>query len=1008
MTFWPPHLRSWSLLTTLSTFFLVSAFVSAPVQAQSAFITTWDVSAGESITIPTNGNNAPDYDFTINWGDGVEETYTGPDPAPDHTYSSEGTYTVTITGTFPRIHFGDGNDAPGVNRDAIMSVEQWGNMQWSTMEEAFEGTTNLTLDTDDTPNLENVDSMIEMFRLSSSLTGAQSNIGSWDVSGVTDMTKMFENASNFNENIGGWNVSSVTDMRRMFHRASSFNQDIGTWDVSNVTNMSSMFSDADSFNQDIGSWNVSNVIRMGKMFSGATSFNQDIGTWDVSNVINMSSMFSDADSFNQDIGIWDVSSVTSMDGMFQDAINFNQDIGGWNPRNVNSMRRVFRNASSFDQNIGNWNVSSVDVMTDIFNNAGLSSTNYDRILIGWARQDLKNGLSIGASNVSYCDGGPFRTHIEQEFGWDFFDDGQKESGCPDQLVGSGAQNVSSNSTVAFGGADVRIAFSNVGNSGRVTVGRFGDEPLNVSGISEPNVSPYRIIVVAGPDLNFSDQTEVRFKASAFSGINDPNRITVYSRPQTGSGSFTALPTSYDSDSDEIVATTGSFSELVFASGPPETVTAQVDRSFGDASGPDNYRLVALPGQVSEPISSVVDGESGREWQAYLDNGSSSDFLKKFDGSDAFTFKTGNGFWLTSIQDWQSNLEVSTVNLQSGVAEINNLQDGWNIISNPLDQDVAWSDVGAENGGSLEPIWSYNGTFLQTSTFASAKDGAAYYFLNDQGLNSLKIPYPFALEKSSSPLQAAPSAQSGTTLSISATPAGDDDAPRSTVRVGLKNEARLGIGPEDVVGPPGRFETVSLRIVAPTTDKTETQSARLRRLMTEHRPTSEMGDGYTFSLRLQDRIEGPVTLSAQNVEEMNHSVSLLRPSAGESYDLRSQSTIRLTPPEDGSAEQLKLAIGTEAYVKNQSASVAPSEVTLTSYPNPVRSNGTFVYTLPEATEVTLRLYDTLGRRVTTLVQSRRDAGKHTVQLSGSKLSSGVYFGRLQAAGRTLTQKVIVAR
>ena len=68
-------------------------------------------------------------------------------------------------------------------------------------------------------------------------TNINPDIGSWDMSSVTDMSYMFDGASAFNGDIGGWDVSSATEMQFMFRDASVFNQDIGGWDVSNVDTM---------------------------------------------------------------------------------------------------------------------------------------------------------------------------------------------------------------------------------------------------------------------------------------------------------------------------------------------------------------------------------------------------------------------------------------------------------------------------------------------------------------------------------------------------------------------------------------------------------------------------------------------------------------------------------------------------------------------------------------------------------------------------------------------------
>jgi len=250
------------------------------------------------------------------------------------------------------------------------------------------------------------------------------DIGSWDVSSVTNMEYMFAYASKFNQDIGHWDVSNVTSMKYMFYNAIAFNQDIGSWDVSNVTSMYRMFYSTGSFNHDIGNWDVSNVTNMSYMFGYASSFNQNISGWDVNNVEYMGYMFDNANSFNQDIGNWDVSSVATMYSMFNNADAFNQDIGGWDVSSVTNMSWMFYSANDFDQNIGNWDVSSVNYMYNMFQYNKLSTENYDSLLIGWSNRTLQSGVSFHGGLSNYCEGEAARDSIISNYGWTIDDAGK--------------------------------------------------------------------------------------------------------------------------------------------------------------------------------------------------------------------------------------------------------------------------------------------------------------------------------------------------------------------------------------------------------------------------------------------------------------------------------------------------------------------------------------------------------------------------------------------------------
>ncbi|WP_347173221.1 BspA family leucine-rich repeat surface protein [Polaribacter uvawellassae] len=385
--------------TALQTLFLI--FLTQTAFGQ--FITTWETTTnGQSITIPINKipyNTAGDryvYNYTVDWGDG--STSVNQTDEASHVFATAGKQTITITGTFPAICFKNTGD-----KNVIKTIEQWGNNPWKSMEKAFEGCANLTINAQDSPDLSNVTNMSRMFKGTYTFNN---DISNWNVSNITNMSFMFHSAEKFNQDISGWDVSNVKDMGVMFSSAFAFNQDISSWNVSNVTIMRNMFAFTKNFNQNINDWDVSNVTNMSQMFSNAEAFNQDISGWDVSNVTDMSFMFLNRGAFNQDIGSWDVGKVTNMSYMFSLNLDmtdfFNQDISSWNVSNVTNMSNMFRNSGAFNQDISNWNVSKVTNMSNMLNNSGLSSNNYDKLLKGWAKQNLKTNVKLGAVGLNYC------------------------------------------------------------------------------------------------------------------------------------------------------------------------------------------------------------------------------------------------------------------------------------------------------------------------------------------------------------------------------------------------------------------------------------------------------------------------------------------------------------------------------------------------------------------------------------------------------------------------------
>jgi hypothetical protein len=80
----------------------------------------------------------------------------------------------------------------------------------------------------------------------------------------------------------------------------------------------------------------------------------------------------------------------------------------------------------------------------------------------------------------------------------------------------------------------------------------------------------------------------------------------------------------------------------------------------------------------------------------------------------------------------------------------------------------------------------------------------------------------------------------------------------------------------------------------------------------------------------------------------------------------------------------------------------------NYPNPFNPITRISYELPVSGLVTLKLFDILGREISTLVNEEKSAGKYQVGFSSGSLSSGIYFYTLTSREYSKTKKMVVIK
>ena len=107
------------------------------------------------------------------------------------------------------------------------------------------------------------------------------------------------------------------------------------------------------------------------------------------------------------------------------------------------------------------------------------------------------------------------------------------------------------------------------------------------------------------------------------------------------------------------------------------------------------------------------------------------------------------------------------------------------------------------------------------------------------------------------------------------------------------------------------------------------------------------------------------------------------------------------------DSLQLAVSITG-VNNEANETIRSYKLFDAYPNPFNSSTIIGYQIPNSGLITLKIYDAVGKEVSTIVNEVKQTGNYTARFTSQDLPSGIYFYKLNAPDFTQTKKMILLK
>lgn len=502
-----------------------------------------------------------------------------------------------------------------------------------------------------------------------------------------------------------------------------------------------------------------------------------------------------------------------------------------------------------------------------------------------------------------------------------------------------------------------------------------------------------------PEGNFNDKVGVYYSQNASTSLNDFDEIGVLTAPKTGWELFFAF-FPYTGDiriafryfmQDSATANYVGLDNIKVVS----AININKTFTFGDVSKTENYRMIGLPGDINTSSAQFFTGTQKQDWNIYYDNGNETNYLVEFNNTDNFNFKPGNGFWIISRNPVNISGLADAVILSLNNSYTINLHNGWNIISNPFDKPVNWTDVINLNGlAANQIIYSYEGSWLSNVTSFEPYKG--YYFNNVNNLPSLNIPYTPTVGKIIPDLT---NDEDKITINLR-----NNDKIFSSVSFSFNEKASNDFDELDYFAPPGDFDEARIVIY------NDNLKVKYKYLMKESR--NEIGEGQIYNLEIFNKKNENLILEISGLDFIKDNLAyLIENNTLIKYDLKKDRVI-ISPSE--TKRNFTLLVGNQDFINNNQNSFLPDKLELLqNFPNPFNPSTKIYFNNPEHNHIKVIVYNMLGEAVKILTDQMYAPGNYSVEWDGKNdggnlVASGVYFYCLETASRRLTNKMILSK